>query len=192
MGPAVFLLIVAILASAPGAVLVHRALRQRTVARALGREVAGLRWQAIALAVEITRRVRTKQAFDPDFFLTWRLSAPMIFPALGADFGLLPDGALDRVGYFYAQLANARERLALAATHGAFRPSPYRILSALVRASYDIEPWVGPYLDVVTREIPDRSEVSALLDELESAQNEPIALTYIWADTCSREGPSTT
>jgi hypothetical protein len=191
MGPAVLLLFVAMLAAAPCAVLAHSALRQRTVTRALGREVAGLRWQAIALAAEIARRVRAKEAFDPDFFLTWRLSAPMIFPALGADFGLLPGGALDRVGYFYAQLANARERLALAAAQGAFHPSPYRILTALVRASYDIEPWVEPYLDIVTREIPDRSDVSALLDELESAQTEPIALAYIWADACSREGQST-
>lgn len=192
MGSAlVLLLIVAILVSAPGAVLIHRALRRRTVARALGCEVAGLRWQAIALAAEITRRVRAKEAFDLDFFLTWRLTAPMIFPALGADFGLLPGGALGRVGYFYAQLATARERLALAAAQGGFHPSPYRILAALVRASYEIEPWVEPYLDITTREIPDRSDVSALLDELESALTEPLALAYIWADACSRDGQPT-
>ena len=191
MSPTEYLLIVAALTVAGlGAMLIHRSLRRRAVARALGREVAGLRWQAIALAAEITRRLRAGEAFDPDFFLTWRLSAPMVFPALGADFGLLPGGALDRVGFFHAQLATARERLAIAAAQGEFRPSAYRILTALVRASYDIEPWVEPYLDIVTREIPDRSDMSALLSELEDLRNEPLALAYIWADACAHHDAS--
>lgn len=191
MWPPDVLLILALPAGAMGAVLLHRALRGRTVARALGREVAGLRWQAIALAAEIARRIRADEPFDQDFFLTWRLSAPMIFPTLGADFGLLPREALGRIGFFYARLATARERLALAAAQGEFRPSVYRTLVALVTASYDIEPWVEPYLDIVTREVADRSEATALLSQLEGSLNEPFAEPYIWADACTRSDIAT-
>lgn len=186
MSPTDALLILTLPAGALGAVLLHRVLRGRAVARALGPEVAGLRWQAIALAAEIARRIRANQPFDQDFFLTWRLSAPMIFPALGADFGLLPREALGRIGFFYGRLATARERLALAAAHCEFRPSVYRVLTALITASYDIEPWVEPYLDIVTRGVPDRSEVTALLSELERSMSEPFAEPYVWADVCTR------
>ena len=185
MGLTELLLIAALPLAACAAVLLQHSLRRRAVVRALGREVAGLRWQAIALAAEITRRLRAREPFDRDFFLTWRLSAPLIFPALGADVGLLPGDGLDRVGYFHAQLATARERLAQAAVDGAFHPSAYRILSALTRASYDIEPWVEPHLDIVTRDAPDRADACALLGEFEDQQKEPLAMAYIWADACA-------
>src|SRR5690606_20308328 len=124
----------------------QRYLAARAVLRALGPEVAAMRWQAAALAAEITRRHRAGEAFDADFFRTWRLSEPQVFPAVGGDLGLLSYDAIDRIGYFHAQLAAGRERLALAAAEGGFQPSPYRMLSVLVRAFNHVDPWVKPYL----------------------------------------------
>ncbi len=165
-----------------------RRMAARAVARALAPEVAAMRWQAAALAAEIARRHRANEAFDRDFFRTWRLSEPQVFPAIGASFGLLPGPAIDRIGYFHAQLGAARERLAMAASDGGFEPSPYRTLSALVRAFNHVQPWVEPYLDLVTGHPPDMADANALLGELEDARAEPIAVAYLWADGCAAPG----
>lgn len=184
MATTALILVLGFSATALAAVFLHRYLVARDVARAVGFEIASMRWQAAAMAAEIARRYRAGEAFDTEFFRVWRLSAPQVFPAVGGQLGLLW-GGIDRIGYFHAQLAAARERLALAEVDGGFRPSPYRILSALVRAWGDVTPWVEPYLGVMTRDTPDLSDASRLLDELETAAREPIALAYVWADSCA-------
>jgi len=171
---------------AGGVVVAQRRLAVRAVSRALWPEVAAMRWQAAAMAAEITRRHRAREAFDADFFRTWRLSEPQLFPAVGAHFGLLSHDAIDRVGFFHAQLAAARERVSLAAAEGSFQPTPYRVLSALVRAFNHVQPWVEPHLDIATAMTPDLADASALLEELENAGHEPIAVAHIWADSCAR------
>lgn len=180
------LLIASVAALALAVVVGNHLLRRRVVRRAIATELVGLRWQAAAMAAEITRRIRADEAFDNEFFHRWRLSEPQVFPALGADFGLLAREGIARVGYFHAQLATARERWRLAADEGGFRPSAYRILSALVRACNDIEPWAKPHLDIVTGTTPDMTDANKLLGEFEAAGAEPLAVAYLWADGCVR------
>jgi len=165
-------------------ILAWRLRAQRALARAVGAEIAHMRWQAAAMAAEITRRHRAGEAYDRTFLRVWRLSAPLIFPAIGGDLGLLTPDAMDRIGYFHAQLAAARERLACAATDMGFEPSPYRILSALVRACNHVTPWIGPHLCVATRDLPDLTDANMLLGEFEDAAAEPFAAVYIWPDSC--------
>lgn len=167
-------------------VTIERSLRRNSVERAIAAELLGLRWQAIAMAAEIARRVRVGEAFDGTFFHCWRLSEPQMFPALGAEFGLLPRETVGRIGYFHAQLATARERWRLAADEGEFRPSVYRILSALLRACGEIEPWAKPRLDIVTGTTPDLRDANLLLSALETAGTEPLAVAYLWTDGCIR------
>lgn len=156
--------------------------RARAAVRALAPEVAAMRWQAAALAAEITRRYRAGTPFDAEFFQVWRLSPPLVFPALGADLGYLSREAVGRIGYFHAQLAAARERLALAEGDEGFRPSPYRMLSLLVRAFNEVTPWVEPHLDISTRNPADLSDANALLGELEALEREPVSMAYHWTD----------
>lgn len=161
-------------------------LRRRAVERSISTELLGLRWQAAAMAVEITRRLRAGETFDSEFFYCWRLSEPQIFPALGADFGLLSREARGRIGYFHAQLANARERLRLATSDREFRPSAYRILTALARAFNEVEPWARPRLDIVTGNTPDMADAYRILGEFEATRMEPVPIAYLWADGCVR------
>lgn len=188
LGPTVTICFFVMLAAA-GLVMAQERLAVRAVARVLRPEVAALRCQAAHMTAEITRRYRAGEAFDADFFRTWRLSEPQIFPAVGADFGRLPREAVGRVGYFHAQLAAARERLAAAAVAGEFQPSPYRILSCLVRAHNDVQPWIGPHIDRVTQWTPDLADANALLGELEDSGLEPMVLTYVAAETCGWPEP---
>ena len=181
------ILAVAIFATGFGVLLWRGLDEARTVERALVHEVAAMRCQAAAMAAEIARRYKAGEAYDEDFFAIWRLSAPLIYPAAGAAIGRLPGGALDRVGYFHAQLADARARLADARDWGDFAPSPYRMLSGLIRACNHVEPWLRklqPQPSPLSWQYPDTTEADRLLEAMEQAAQEPIAVAYCWVD-CS-------
>jgi hypothetical protein len=180
------LLIFSLVAIALGVVVIRRLMAAAAVTRTLAPEVVSLRWQAAAMAAEITHRHRTGQAFDVDFFRAWRLSEPQLFPAVGADIGLLSNDAINRLGHFHGQLAAARERLALAASEGGFRPTPYRMLSALLGAASGVRPWLKPHMDILAHTTPDLTDAAALLEELEDPKRGPIAVAYLWHDTCVR------
>ena len=157
----------------------------RAVERALVHEVAAMRCQAASMAAEIARRYKAAEPFDEDFFALWRLSAPLVYPAAGAAIGRLPREALDRVGYFHAQIADARARLADARESGDFTPSPYRMLSCLLRACNHVEPWLRklqPQPNPLSWQFPDTTEADRLLEAMEQAAQEPIAVAYCWVD----------
>jgi len=168
-----------------GVAMANRWLDAQAVRRAVAFEVAEMRWQAAAMAAEIARRYRAGEPLDAGFFRAWRLSAPHIYPSIGAGIARLSPAGLQRVGYFHAQLAAARERVAIAEREGGFHPSPYRVLSCLVRAVNEVQPWVQPHLGVSTGSPPDMADANALLGELEARGDEPIAMAYIWADSCA-------
>lgn len=159
----------------------------RAVERALYFETVHLRTEAMAMAVEIARRRLAREPLDTGFFLRWRLSTPLIYPALGARLGLLDRDALDRIGYFHAQLANARERLAEARAAGAFEPSPYRMLSALLRPACHVLAWIQGLeprerLVEVSMVWPDTTQAMALLADFEERAEEPVVQAYSWTD----------
>ena len=181
---AALILAFAIAATALGALLWRKRHETRVVERALLDEVDALRWQAAAMAAEITRRHRAGEGFDPAFFSLWRLSAPLVYPAIGAALGRLPGDGVDRVGYFHAQLADARARLAEARAAGGFEPTPYRMLSALVRAYNQVEPWLRAFRPRPAFLIPEpgMGDANELLEAFEDAAEEPRAIPYCWVD----------
>ncbi len=168
--------------------------RARREARALELtlfwEVRDLRRQAADLATEIARRHRAGEQLDERFFGVWRLSAPLIYPSIGAALTQLPGASIGYLGYFHGQLADARARLAEARESGRFEPTSYRILSNLVRSSNHVQPWcerqqrrLGPRID----DDRDLSDANALLGEFENAALEPIAVAYCWVDCAHHE-----
>ncbi|MFC3711145.1 hypothetical protein ACFOMD_01090 [Sphingoaurantiacus capsulatus] len=166
--------------------------RRHRVERVLFQELVSLRRQAVEMAAEIERRHRAGEGFDLAFFNLWRLSPPLLYPAMGAALAVLPGGTLDRIGYFHAQLADARARLSNARTAGGFEPTPYRMLSCLVRAISHVDPWyegVGRTLGNVEPWEPDLAGASALLGSFEDAAQEPLVLAYYWAD-CAEGHPA--
>lgn len=160
----------------------RRSYAARAVTWALSDEVVALRAEAMAMAVEIARRHMENEALDAAFFGRWRLSEPIVYPAVGVGLGLLPSrDAIGRVGYFHAQLANARVRLAEARATGRFEPSPYRVLGHLLRASHDAGPWVQKHRRRLPRcawEQPDTSQADALLEAFERTGAEPLIEPY--------------
>ena len=181
---AVLFLALTIVATSVGLALWRKRDEARAVEKALQLEASGLRWQAAAMAAEIARRHKSGEGFDDAFFSLWRLSTPLVYPALGAALGRLDGDAIDRIGSFHAQLADARARLAEARAAGGFEPTPYRMLSCLVRAFYHIEPWFGTqrHRPLMFAREPEIGEASALLDGFERAGDEPVAVAYCWAD----------
>lgn len=168
------------------AVLLWERRRRRAVERALYNEVISLRWQAAALAEEIARRHIADEPFDSSFFDLWPLSGPLIYPSTGAAaLGLLSREGLGCVGLFYGQLADARARLANARKVGSFEPSPYRVLSGLMRAHYGVDPWVRAlrtHLGTIPGAEPDITAANKLMGELEESLAEPVAVPYCWVE----------
>ena len=154
----------------------------QAIEKALMYEVIAMRSQATAMAAEIARRHMTGEPFDKSFFNIWRLSPPLIYPAVGANIGMLSHEALDRVGYFHAQLADARARLADARPVGGFEPSYYRVLSCLVRSANHVQPWLDTLQPDLGNADPDMSAADTLLNDLEKAAAEPRAEVYCWVD----------
>lgn len=157
----------------------------RRLERALFYEVRAMRCQAASMALEIARRHRAGEPFDANFFGLWRLSAPMIYPSVGFMLSRLPGSVIDTVGYFHAQLSDARARLAEARDVGRFEPTPYRMLSSLVRACYHAQPWCEALEfpgSPLVYDCPDLLEASSLLGEFERAGHEPVAVAYCWVD----------
>lgn len=182
---AILLLAFAVFAARAGADLLSEARQRRGVERVLYAEIVALRRQAAALAAEITRRYRTEEPFDARFFALWPLSDPLIYPATGASpLGRLRRGEFARIGYFHAQLADARARLARGRAAGGFEPTPYRILSCLVRSINDIEPWLRARrpTDGSEEDYPDLTDANNLVGHFEDLGQEPIAVAYCWAD----------
>lgn len=166
-------------------VVVQARIKRRSLQRCLLSEIVSLRHQARDMAVEIARRHACGEPLDPIFFARWRLSTPLIYPAAGAALAQLPGEALDRVGYFHAQLADARSRLADARLAGRFEPSPYRMLSCLIRAWNHVQPWcaaIDPHFDWLDGDEPDLTSASLLLGAFEEDGLEPVAVAYSWAD----------
>lgn len=144
-------------------------------------EAAALQLQAAHLAAELARRDAAGAGCDADFFACWRLSKPTVYPTAAAGLMRLRGGTPERLGYFHAQLADARARLAMAERTGQFAPSPYRFLSQLVRAHYTIEPWCAAMarrLRWLPAPLPDMLAASALVSRYEAAGDEPVLLAY--------------
>lgn len=180
------ILAAAILASGFVPVLLQRRWRGQALERALYPEVVGLRFQALAAAAEIARRHRSGEPLDEAFFQGWRLSTPLVYPAVGGELGFLSADVCDRIGHFHAQLADARARLAEIRA-GRAAASPYRVLSNLLRASNHVETWVraleprrGPLLGGW----PDAVVAHRLLEALEEegAEQPLIVQPYVWPD----------
>lgn len=184
--PSILLLGISIVAFTIGLTLWREHRERALVELALFPEVVALRRQAAALAAEIARRHEAREPFDTRFFALWHLSAPMIYPATGAA-GLrcLSRESLGRVGHFHAQLADARARLARAQTKSGFEPSPYRMLSTLIWAVNNVEPWLHARrlrLGLGPQEDEDLSFACSLLASFESTAEEPLAVPYCWVD----------
>ena len=164
---------------------------RRALERTLFYEVRALHSQCASMAAEIARRHKAGEALDESFFSLWRLSAPLIYPAVGFGLSRLGGDVLDRIGYFHAQLADARSRVAEARMAGAFQPSPYRILSSLVRAFYHVQPWLDSQerMDWALSEKADITHANALLSEFESSAKEPLAVVYCWVDMAYPQTP---
>lgn len=167
----------------------HR--RQQIVAleNALYPEVESMRFQAAVFANELARRHDRAGSLDLAFLHGWRLSAPSIYPAAGAQLGLLPADALDRIGYFHAQLAEARARIADAKAFGVETLSSYRLLSNVLRAYNHVEPWTSSKARRLGTLPGGKAEVGAaarLLEQFEAAAQEPLASPYCWADVCEQ------
>lgn len=175
------LLVLAIIGTGVGVEVWRRLDEGRAVERANYREIVGLRAEAVWVAVEIARRHRAAEPFDETFFAQWRLSTPLIYPAVGAKLGLLSRRSVHAIGYFHAQLANARVRWAEARATGGFQPSPYRVLCHLLHAHGEVEPWVRRIsleLPIELQGEPDRAEAYALIGELEQKGEERIVEAY--------------
>lgn len=186
--PHTLLIVATILSAVAGAALWRRRLELRDLERSLYPEVVALRLQAAILADELARRHVGGQALDAAFFAQWRLSAPLVYPAVGGALGRLPGEGVDRVGYFHAQLAEARERTARARVDGGLSGSPYRLLSNLVRACNNVGRWTDRMEARHGRPLaglPDLAEANRLLGTLEDAGGEPIVHAWCWADTAS-------
>ena len=187
---AVLLLPFGLLAAVLFADLLRRGHERRAVERGLFGEVVALRWQAAAVAAEIARRHEACEPFDERFFALWPLSEPLVYPGTGAAaLGRLSREAVGRIGYFHAQLAGARARFPDARAAGEFVPTPYRVLSGLVRAYYDVDPWVRslrPRLGAAVDEEPDITAANDLLGRFEEALEEPLAVAYCWVDCAYR------
>lgn len=180
--PILAIILIAIAVSIPWAT---RHMRARSLERALYAEIVSMRVQAAAFAEELARRHDRGQAFDGDFFRQWRLSPPLIYPSAGTDLGLLAGEALDRVGYFHAQLAEARRRVATGEATGQIG-SAYRLLSNLVRAVNHIAPWIGQLERRHGKWPMSAAELSGanrLLETLEESAD-PVADPWCWSDTC--------
>ena len=166
--------------------MMFRLLNGRSVERALFNEVTALRWQACAVAAEIARRHEAGEPFDRPFFTLWPLSEPTVYAATGArSFGLLSGAARTRLHYFHGQLAAARTRMRRAEAAGGFEPSPYRVLSNLVRSKYELDPWIlalRPRLGGMLEDEPDIRAANNLVAKFENAGSEPIAVAYCPAD----------
>ncbi|MDG2528826.1 hypothetical protein [Caulobacter endophyticus] len=182
------LIAAAIVATAVGTALWRRRLERGDLELALYPEVVGLHRQAAQLATELARRHAQDPGLwlDEAFFARWRLSAPLVYPAAAGGLGRLSGGARDRVGYFYAQLAEARLRLGEARAAGGVIGSPYRLVSNLVRACNHVEPWVGAMerrLGPSLLARPNLAAANVLLGALEEAGGEPLVDPWFWADT---------
>jgi hypothetical protein len=111
--------------------------------------------------------------------------APLIYPATGAAaLGLLSGEALDRIGSFHGQLADARQRLA---EPGLRRLRSDAVPDALlpVHAFNHVEPWLSrlrPRLGRICWDEPDLADANALLGQLEQPGTEPITVAYCWVD----------
>lgn len=165
--------------------------RHHSIESLLVEEICGLQMQATALALEIARRVNAKEDFDARFFQTYRLSEPLVYPSLGAELRWLRRRSFARIGFFYAKLADARERLKEARKVGNVEPSPYRLLACLVTAVNTMDPWIN---DLKYRPIymPDRDnaawiDANALCGEYERSNKEPILNAYCWTDCAETE-----
>ena len=180
------LVILAVIATGAGVGLWSRRIQRKAIQRVLRPEIAGMRLQARALAAELARRHRAGMPLDADFFWEWRLSAPLIYPAVGPGLGLLSAEAVERIGFFHAQLAAARDRLAEVQAAGGVMPSPYRLLSNLLRACKEVEPWLRasehPAVGAIHVD-PETSAASALMAEFEQ-RAELLAEPWCWADVC--------
>jgi hypothetical protein len=165
----------------------HRRRQTLIVERALYPEVNSMRFQAAAFAGELARRHVAGIPLDAAFFSYWRLSAPLVYPAAGVELGHLSSDTLDRVGYFHAQLAEARSRVAEAKIRGAEALSTYRLLSNVLRACNQVEPWITSKDSLAGNLIggeADVGEAARLLEDFEIDAKEPLALAYCWADVC--------
>jgi hypothetical protein len=178
-------LAVVALALAAGARVWRSRREDRATDFALRTEARSMRWQAAAMAAELARRHRAGEGLDPEFFAQWRLSAPTVYPVTSA-LGAIGREGIDRLGYFHAQLADARVRLAEARAAGRIEPTPYRMLSHLVRAVNHVAPWLDRGRSWEPYPLPDLADANRLLGEFEGGA-EPIALAYLWADCAARD-----
>ncbi|MFT4253208.1 MAG: hypothetical protein QM608_12050 [Caulobacter sp.] len=179
-------IVVAIAVTGVACVWWRRRSEVRDLERALYPEVVSLRQQAGALAAELARRQAEGRGLDPAFFARWRLSAPLVYPAAAGGLGRLPGEGVDRVGYFHAQLAEARSRLAEARAADGVLASSYRLLSNLVRACNHVDRWTSALEPRLGRPLTGYADLAAanrLLEVLEQAGGEPMALPWCWADT---------
>ena len=162
----------------------HR--NNQRIERGLYGEIIALRWQAAAAAAEIARRYEANEPFDDGFFSFWPLSTPMTYLCTSAsELGYLSRDARAQVSFFHGQLADARSRWVAAQNLGKFKPSPYRIVSSLLRAYYEIDPWVKrlkPKLGAIPEEAPDLTQANELLSKMEAAMVEPVAVAYCGVD----------
>lgn len=158
----------------------------RSLERVVLSEIAPMRWQAASMAAEVARRHNAAISFDRDFFTCWRLSKPLIYPQIGTGLMLLPDDVFIRAGYFHAQLAEARSRLSDGENTCGFAPSPYRLLSSLVRAVNEVQPLmrspIGKRASAVVPALPDTTEANSCVEALELAEQEPAVIPYCWFD----------
>lgn len=181
-----FLLLLAALGVAGASMFWWEHRKKQSVECALYTEIISLRVQAASLAEEIARRHIAAEPFDARFFDLWPLSEPIIYPnTAAASLGLLSRESLGCVGTFHGQLAGARARLARARPVGSFQPTPYRVLSGLVRAHYAVDPWIKalrPTLGDIPGVDPDITTANTLLGEFEEASDEPLAVPYCWVD----------
>lgn len=169
-------------------VSLSRHARVRQIENALYPEIVFMQFQAAALANEIARRRRSGLSWGTDLFRDWRLTAPLIYPALGADLGLLSRDAIDRLGYFHSQLQEARTRVAEAKSEELGEASPYRLLANLIRACNHVQPWITglePRLGKLIDCEPDLSQANELLTELELSSDHALTtVPYAWMETC--------
>ena len=160
---------------------------EKAMERLLYKEALALRWQACAVAAEVARRHVAASGFDDAFFAQHLLSPPLLYGATGAlVLGRLPRQVLARLHYFHGQLAAARSRLERAGRNGTFDPSPYRLLSNLVRAHYELEPWVAklqPRFGGPLEPEPDISLANRLVGAFVEESHESLAVAYCPADS---------
>lgn len=159
---------------------------QHIVECGLYTEAIALRWQASAVAAEIARRHNAAEPFNAEFFDLWPLSKPLVYCGTGAEsLGYLSRADRARVTFFHAQLEGARQRWTSARNVGAFEPSPYRVLSGIVRAYYEIDPWIlrlKPILGEFPEQEPALDGANDLVAKFETTATEPHVAAYCAVD----------